>query len=120
MRFRHNYTIATFNGRHNEVKSKALLVMFALDKPLSLKQLALHTGCSYWSLSTLLPRWYRWGYVLAYGSPGSYRYKIAAKGRRFLHYIPVDNYEQYRADLIAVRRGRMMVQLKKRGSNSCY
>ncbi len=120
MRFRHNITIATFNGKHNEVKSKALLVMFTLGKSLSLRQLALHAGCSYWSLSTLLPRWYRWGYVLAYGSPGSYRYKIAAKGRRFLHYIPVDNYEQYKADLIAVRRARMTVQLKKKSSNYCY
>lgn len=102
----HSQSVATFNGRHNSVKSKALLCLFSLDRPVGLSELTNYTGCNYYSLATLLTRWCEWQYVLAYGFRGSYTYKIAARGKRFLQLladIRPDKLDIYKRELRQVR-----------------
>lgn len=53
-----------------------------------------------------LKSWVRWRYVLKSvdNSPGRYlfRYKIAAKGRKFVKDIPIDKFKEYRTILINI------------------
>jgi len=78
----------TFKGRHNSVKAKCLIVLYEAKMGHQIgptaKELAAKAGVSYRSLSTLLPRWLRWEFVLC---EGTYRvqWRIARRGQQWLN-----------------------------------
>lgn len=86
---------ATFNGKHNASKIKALLVLYMVKhewrkrQGIGVAELADISGVSYKYLKARLSRWHLWLYVLRYpcnkiirGKPC--RYAIAARGEHFL------------------------------------
>ncbi len=89
----------SFNGRHNEVKSKCFLVLYnsrlGHGGSYTAKQLASLAGVSYYSLLTLLNRWELWGYVLRRGLRDS-KWRISARGiawlERWQHDMPLERY----------------------------
>ena len=82
----------TFNGRHNELKCKVLIILYEayLSDPygkgrwLTAKQIYELSGVNYKSLLTRLPLYHQWKYVL---SPkiryGFKRYAISKAGRAY-------------------------------------
>jgi hypothetical protein len=108
--------IATFHGKHNECKSKALIIL--LDRKgkaqggLTLKQLALASNVSYEYLKSRLGKWHEWQYVRRYITHGRnrpvYSYSIAARGERFVQMrIPTQVLDTYISELNEYNNKRM-------------
>lgn len=78
--------IATFNGRHNMVKSAVLLLLHQYPGKLSLADITRYTEGNYHSLAVLLGRWHNWGYVTQYYSKkrGMFLYGESSRGERFI------------------------------------
>ena len=100
--------IATFNGRHNEAKSKALITLLDYKEQglggLTLKELARQSSVSYEYLKSRLGKWYEWKYVTRRATVNVdrpvYSYSIAARGRHFVEdIIPSDVLAQYMIEL---------------------
>ena len=87
--------IATFKGKHNEAKSKALIMLLDSKQKdqggLTLKQLATVSGVSYEYLKSRLGKWHEWKYVRRHITKGRnrpvYSYLIAIRGERFVQTI---------------------------------
>ena len=96
---------ATFNGRHNAVKAKALIVLYQLPgKSLSLAELAEATGESYNYLGSRIGKWVEWGYlkrtIKMGGNKPVFGYSLAVRGKRFyLYRLPLKRRLQYLAEL---------------------
>ncbi len=101
---------ATFRGKHNSVKAKALM---ALDNfkgnngGMTTKELMEATGCGY-TLYALLIRWVKWHYVDRDMSMNSTRmlwhYKIAPRGTRFVEQrLPLEARARFLAEIKAYR-----------------
>ena len=108
---------ATFKGKHNESKSKALLCLWDAKQRglsgLSLKLLAFESSVSYAYLKARLGKWHSWGYVARYITKGRLRpvfsYKIAARGERFLdERVPHDVLARYIEEMHAYKERRLM------------
>jgi hypothetical protein len=104
MGYRH---IATFEGKHNTVKSLCLMFLSTRKAPVSLRYLAESTGSNYNSLAVLVGRWVRWHYVLRSGLEGDYRYKIGARGSTFLTYVPVPLSFRFAHKLGVIKEGSL-------------
>ena len=101
--------IATFNGKHNMMKSKALMIL--LDRRqkeqggLTLKQLALSSSVSYEYLKARLGVWHGWKYVNRRVTTNGknkpvFSYSIAARGIRFVNErIPQAVFDRYIMEL---------------------
>ena len=107
--------IATFNGRHNAVKSKILLtVLLNKEKEngsMSARQLADASGEDYDYLLTRLGLWTKWKYLIRHTKSGDIRpvycYSIGKRGEDFIQYrIPSGKIEEYQAELAAYRAER--------------
>lgn len=105
---------ATFNGRHNACKSKALIVLYHRkyklhqSTGLTLKELSRASGVSYSYLKSRLGKWVSWGYLLRKITNGTnrpvYSYSIGKRGRHFVEdRIPKDILSQYIEDIKALR-----------------
>ena len=95
----------TFNGRHNELKCKVLIILYeaylsdlnSKGKWLTSKQIYELSGVNYQSLLTRLPLYHRWKYILCpkikYGFK---RYAISKAGREYFdkykEAMPLDRY----------------------------
>lgn len=110
--------IATFEGKHNETKSKCLLLLFAYKKHnrtkgLSVSQIAAGTGLDYASLVTLLKRWSSFSTPYVLRKPGlnkqgraCFTYTISKRGVRFItERLPDDKHRQFVAELNQYRNG---------------
>ncbi len=87
--------IATFNGRHNEVKSKCFIVLYLAGKYLSPKEVKAAAGLP-WEYCS---RWHRLGYLVRKVVKGRipyYVYQLSLRGRHFVEdRIPPEKYEEY-------------------------
>jgi len=92
----------SFTGKHNEIKSKCWLILYDRyleNRPgLTLLGLVNAVGCSYKSLSVLLGRWIRWGFIGYRSRPGGREYHLNKTGRawidRWRYTMPLDQYIQ--------------------------
>jgi len=99
----------SFVGKHNHVRTRTWLLLFdrrlARGRGLMLRELALQSGTDYKSLSVLLGRWVRWGYVGYRTTPKGRIYYLLNRGERWLqrwwHLAPI---EMCLAELGHVRR----------------
>lgn len=88
--------MVNFNGKHNRTKGKVLLLLYSANetwekKALSSREIVGFTGLSLASVWSLMSRLTRWEYVTRLPGRGCCRYRIAAKGRRFItSKVPVD------------------------------
>jgi len=115
--------IATFRGKHNEAKSKALITL--LDRKergygsLTLRELARESSVSYEYLKSRLGKWYQWKYVTRRVTDGStrpvYSYSITVRGESFVKTrippgvlaIYISELKEYREQRIAVAKARL-------------
>jgi hypothetical protein len=105
---------ATFNGRHNACKSKALIVLYHRKYKLhqatglTLKELSQASGVSYSYLKSRLAKWVEWDYLHrkigeSNGGP-VYFYTISKRGKHFIEdRIPRDILSRYIEDIKALR-----------------
>lgn len=102
---------ATFNGRHNAVKAKVLIILYKLDgKALSIAELAEATGEAYGYIGSRASKWVEWGYlkrgIKLYSGRPVFGYSIARRGVRFVKYrIPLSRKQAYLAEVEAYRQG---------------
>ncbi len=96
--------MATFRGKHNSSKSKAIIVLnhrkYQLHKStgLSARELYLATGVNYAYLQARLNKWVEWHYLNRYATGAIkgrplWHYRISTRGTRFMndilnHYYP--------------------------------
>ena len=100
IRFKTINYVPTFRGKHNEVKSKCLLLLYNryLDnqKGFKLAELVKMGGFNYKSLSVLLSRWIKWQYIGYRNCPGGREYRIRKRGRDWLEswqdIMPLERY----------------------------
>ena len=98
---------ATFEGRHNSVKTKTLVVLYhrqfteGLNTGLTAKQIALLAGVNLGSVLSRAGSWYRWGYIGrraktdGNGRP-AYFYSLAGRGKNFIESrVPQDVLNRY-------------------------
>lgn len=83
-----------YKGHNNKVKARTLYYLSMCPQPVNVIQLSDSAQVSKRYLNTRLPQFARWKspYVLRkLGDDGLYYYRIAARGRRFVHnFIPED------------------------------
>lgn len=92
--------VPSFSGRHNRIKLKVWLTLHdayqAGKQGLTLRELVNMTGCDYKSLSTLLSRWVKWGYVGYQEQKFGRKYHLLKRGRAWLDrwsgFMPVNRY----------------------------
>jgi len=108
--------IATFNGKHNQMKSKALIIL--LDRKqkelggLTLKQLTIASSVSYEYLKARLGVWHGWRYVNRRVTTNGknkpvFSYSIAARGIKFVNErIPPDVVHRYIMELKEYHQGQ--------------
>lgn len=108
---------ATFHGKHNMAKSKALITLYHLKykladtRGLTLKQLSIQSGVSYNTLKSSLGDWFLWKYVKRRAIEGSTRPKFAyVIGHRGEHFIedrlPKNRLQDYISEIRAYRQTR--------------
>ena len=99
---------ASFNGLHNRVKSKALIILFNRYQNrlggLSAKGISEAAGVKLGSLSGLLTKWVAWGYcnrkAVAGKSGAYYSYTISERGAKFVNLrIPADKLREYNQEI---------------------
>lgn len=84
--------VATFNGRHNIVKSKVFILLHAFqkgdknnrDKAMTVRNISVLTGCNYHSLATMVKRWQSWRYITSFEKDGLKHYLIRTRGIHFV------------------------------------
>jgi hypothetical protein len=98
---------ATFNGCHNAVKTKVLIVLFhrqyteELGSGLTAKQISIIAGVNYDTLLSRLGKWHSWGYIRRVGKVDGngrlvFHYSIASRGRNFIEArVPGDVLSRY-------------------------
>ena len=98
--------IATFRGRHNAVKSKALITLLAEKEwgSLTVRELANKSGEDYLYLMSRMGLWTKWHYVIRRTKAGDIRpvycYSIGKRGEDFIQYrIPPAVLKRYQAEL---------------------
>ena len=100
--------IATFHGKHNEAKSKALITLLGRKERgyggLTLRELARESSVSYEYLKSRLGKWYQWKYITRRVTNGDirpvYTYSIALRGEAFVkNRIPPDVLAIYISEL---------------------
>ncbi len=101
---------ATFNGRHNAVKAKTLIILYQLkDKALSLAELVEATGESYNYLGSRIGKWVEWKYLKREIKMGANKpvfcYSLAVRGKRFVRYrLPLKRKLEYLAEISRAHR----------------
>ena len=105
--------IASFDGKHNMLKSLVLLALKTEENngSLSARQLSTITGLGFDSVKSSLSRWQRWHnhYLNRKGRKKQYRYSLANYGIEFLkilHLIAPDKEQEF-LNIIAANRQRI-------------
>ncbi|MFC1940045.1 hypothetical protein ACFLXO_05110 [Chloroflexota bacterium] len=84
--------IATFRGKHNWSKVRVLYILYSCQDwschSLTASQLQQYTGLSKDATYAVLGRLSKWNYILKHYNDGRYYYRLAARGERFLNYVP--------------------------------
>lgn len=115
--------IATFRGKHNEAKSKALITLLDRkeqgDGSLTLRELARVSLVSYNYLKSRLGKWYQWKYITRRIANGKnrpvYTYSIAVRGEVFVKTrIPPILLARYRAALAEHQNNKKLGVAKAR------
>ena len=93
----------SFEGRHNELRSKCLLVLYdrhlgKKTKGLTVRELAQQAGVNLFSVKSKIMLWCKWKYLLGYKTD-PYTFKIAERGRKWIDRhrgrgMPFDRYLQ--------------------------
>ncbi len=95
---------ATFLGKHNRVKTAALLTLAEHPGGLTCRGLSLLSGCSYQSLATLCSLWCKWHYLKRRLKDDVYFYRLAERGQWFLDVrLPPIVRHQVEADIASAR-----------------
>ena len=91
---------ATFRGKHNSTKGRALLLLWIWKhiqhrrKGLPCRKLAIYSRCGIASVFTGVTKWTKWGYIerklCKVGNQQLYTYRLAEKGERFCKRMPVE------------------------------
>lgn len=103
-------SIATFNGKHNQVKGMVLIVLYLHGgRGLSLEEITKRTGQNYQTISNSFKKWVRFKLIVKrvglYKNRPSWLYSIAAGG---VHYvkdvIPPEKYQQWVKEIEEVKK----------------
>lgn len=84
---------ASFKGKNNASKIKALLVLYMVKNEwhkrqgIGVAELAQISGVSYKYLKARLKYWHWWAYVYRHGRERPYSYTICERGERFIESI---------------------------------
>jgi hypothetical protein len=111
--------IATFQGVHNNAKSKVLIILYnrmfteGFNTGLNAREIHLLSGVPYSTLSAL-SKWHRWGYLsrraIDNGSRPVFVYWLGARGKHFLEdRIPPAKLRQYTEEIKAYRNEKGVV-----------
>jgi hypothetical protein len=82
-------SIKTHTGKWNRSKYMILLTLILLGRPVTCKTIAHWSGIPAESVWRDIWRYHRFNYVRQVGSNRPYSYRIAAKGRRFVHLMKI-------------------------------
>ena len=94
----------SFEGNHNELRSKCLLVLYdrylggKQRQGLTVRELAERAGVNLSSVKVKIMLWCKWKYLLGYRT-SPYTFRIAARGRKWIDRhrcrgMPFDRYMQ--------------------------
>ena len=94
----------SFNGIHNSVRSKCLIVLYdrylggEQRKGLTVRELAAQAGVNLFSVKSKIMLWCKWKYLLGYKTD-PYTFKIAERGKKWIDRhrhrgMPFDRYMQ--------------------------
>ena len=104
--------VATFRGKHNELKVKVLWLLYEGKaqgiKSYTAREITELLGVNYKSLLVSLSKWVRWGYIGRLDSYGCYRYRLLTKGSTFIQIaLMIAPMDRYKRDILAHQEGKV-------------